>query len=324
MPSQLTDLKKQEDKQWLKDVDCRALQNTLIHLSDGFDRYFNQQNKAPRFKRKNRGSQSYSTSNGNNTIRIENNKIRLPKIGFIRFANSRKVKGKIIGATIKVTASGKYFFSIQCKEESKPLSKTNSSVGIDLGINHFAVCSDGRRIQNGRFIFQMEKKIIREQRKLSRRYIQAKKEGKDLLNAKNYQKQRIKVARLMEQVKHRREDFLNKLSTEFIKSHDVICIEDLNSQGMMMNRSLPRHISDVSWSAFIRKLEYKAEWYGKEVIKISRWYPSSQLCSSCGQNGGKRSLKVREWDCPHCFAHHDRDLNASINILNEGLNLLQT
>src|SRR5699024_2809727 len=149
-----------------------------------------------------------------------------------------------------------------------------------------------------------------------------KENGVDLLEAKNYQKQKVKVARLHEKVMNQREDYLNKLSTEIIKNHDVICMEDLNVKGMLRNQKLAKSIADVSWSAFVAKLEYKANWYHKTLVKISRWYPSSQLCSNCGHRDGRKSLEIREWKCPACHEHHDRDINASKNILAEGLRTL--
>ena len=167
----------------------------------------------------------------------------------------------------------------------------------------------------------MERKLRREQRKLSRRALIAKKNGVNLLDAKNYQKQKRKVARLQEKVTNQRIDFLNKLSTDLIKNHDIICIEDLHTKGMLRNQKLAKSISDVSWSSFVTKLQYKADWYGREVIKVDRWFPSSQICSGCGHQDGKKLLDIREWTCPICLAHHDRDLNASQNILNEGLRI---
>lgn len=168
----------------------------------------------------------------------------------------------------------------------------------------------------------MEKKLKREQRKLSRRALLAKKKGINLFEAKNYQKQKQKVAKLYEKVMNQRTDFLNKLSTEIIKNHDIICIEDLNTQSMLRNyKLLKKSISDVSWSSFVAKLQYKADWYGREIIKVDMWFPSSQICSGCGHKDGKKPLDIREWTCPICHTHHDRDINASINILTEGLRI---
>jgi putative transposase len=243
----------------------------------------------------------------------------LPKLGFVRFAKSREVEGRILHATIRRNTTGKYFVSILAETEVQPLEKTESSIGIDLGITAFAILSDGRMIDNNKFTSKMEKKLTREQRKLSKRALNAKNKGINLLDAKNYQKQKCKVARIHEKVTNQRDDFLNKLSTEIIKNHDIICIEDLNTKGMLCNHKLAKSISDVSWSAFVTKLEYKAKWYGKTIVKISRWFPSSQICSDCGHQDGKKSLEIRDWTCSVCHEHHDRDINVSKNILAEGL-----
>ncbi|HSH25757.1 MAG TPA: IS200/IS605 family element RNA-guided endonuclease TnpB [Massilibacterium sp.] len=315
--AKLTQLKK--EFVWLKEVDSIALQSSLKHLADSYTRFFKKQNKAPRFKSKKNKVQSYTTKETNHNIAIVDNKIKLPKLGLVRFAKSRDVHGRILRATVRRNPSGKYFVSILAETEVLPLEKTKSSIGIDLGITDFAIFSDGRKIDNNKFTSKMEKKLKREQRKLSRRALLAKKKGIDLLDAKNYQKQKRKVARLYEKVANQRDDFLHKLSTEVIKNHDIICIEDLNTKGMLRNRKLAKSISDVSWSSFVTKLEYKAAWYGKTIVKISRWFPSSQLCSHCGHNNGKKPLEIREWTCSACHEHHDRDVNASKNILAEGL-----
>lgn len=318
--AELTQLKK--ELEWLKEVDSIALQSSLKNLADSYLRYFKKQNKAPRFKSKKNQVQSYTTKETNNNIAIVGNKIKLPKLGLVRFAKSRNVHGRIIRATVRRNPSGKFFVSILAETEVQPLEKTESSIGIDLGITDFAILSDGKKIDNNKFTSKMEKKLKREQRKLSRRALLAKKKGIDLLDAKNYQKQRRKVARLYEKVANQRDDFLNKLSTEIIKNHDIVCIEDLNTKGMLRNHKLAKSISDVSWSAFVTKLEYKATWYGKTIVKISRWFPSSQICSDCGHQDGKKSLEIRDWTCPVCRQHHDRDINASKNILAEGLKML--
>lgn len=201
------------------------------------------------------------------------------------------------------------------------LPKTNSAIGIDLGITDFAILSDCQKVDNNKFTSKMEKKLKREQRKLSRRALLAKKKGINLFEAKKYPKQKRIAARLHEKVMNQRNDFLNELSTEIIKNHDLICMEDLNTKGMLRNHKLAKSISDVSWSSFVARLQYKADWYGREMIKIEKWFPSSQICSECGHKDGKKSLKIRKWTCPICCSHHDRDINASINILNEGLRI---
>lgn len=314
----LPNMKKSETYAWLKEVDSVALQSSIKNLEDSFNRFFKKQSKAPRFKSKKNTNQSYTTRNINNNIQIESNKVKIPKLKWVKFANSREVKGRILNATISKRPSGKYFVSLLVEETIRESPKTESSVGIDLGIKDFAILDNGTIYNNYKFTCKMEQKIKREQRKLSRKQLQAKKKGINLFEAKNYQKQKIKVARLHEKVMNQREDFLNKVSTEIIKNHDIICIEDLNVKGMLRNHKLSKSISDVSWSNFVTKLQYKADWYGKEVIKIDKWYPSSQICSSCGANSGKKTLNIRTWTCK-CGVKHDRDINASKNIKNEGL-----
>lgn len=314
----LPTMKKSDEYSWLKEVDSIALQSSIKNLEDSFTRFFKKQNMKPKFKSKKNPSQSYTTKNTSNNIQIVDNKIKLPKLKWVKFANSREIKGRILRATINKRPSGKYFVSILAEEEISELPKTNSSVGIDLGIKDFAILDNEIIYNNNKFTYKMERKIKREQRKLSRRQLQAKKKGIKLLDAKNYQKQKNKVARLHEKVTNQREDFLNKISTEIIKNHDVICIEDLNTKGMLRNRKLAKSISDVSWSSFVTKLQYKADWYGKEIVKVDRWYPSSQICSSCGINTGKKTLDIRTWAC-ECGVEHNRDINAAINIKNEGL-----
>lgn len=309
---------------YLKEVDSLALANAQLNLDKAYKNFFRDESVGfPKFKSKNHSTQSYTTNNQNGTIAIVDNKfIKLPKLKtLVSIKRHRQPQGVIKSATISRHSSGKYHVSLLCKEEIPELPKTNSAIGIDLGITDFAILSNGQKIDNHPFTSEMGQQLKREQRKLSKRALQAKKDGKKLSEAKNYQKQKRKVACLHEKVKNQRNDFLNKFSTELIKNHDVICIENLNTKGMMRNHKLAKKISDVSWSSFVIKLQYKASWYGREMIKVDRWYPSSQLCSSCGHKDGKKPLHIREWICPICHTHHDRDINASINILNEGLRL---
>ena len=306
---------------WLKEVDSLALANVQLNLQTAYKNFFRSGFGFPKFKKKSHG-QSYNTNNQNGSVALENGHIKLPKIGWVLVKAHRQISGIIKSATISMTSTGKYYVSILCETAIAQLPKTNSSVGVDLGLSDFAILSTGEKIGNKRFLNQLSKKLAKEQKILSRRYLVARKEGRKLSDSKNYQKQRMKVAKIHEKIANQRKDFLNKLSTNLIKNHDVICIEDLSSENLKKNHKLAKAIDDVSWSKFVTMLDYKANWYGKQISKISRWYPSSQICSDCGFSSGKKPLSVREWTCTNCGSHHDRDINASINILNEGLRLL--
>ncbi len=323
MSKLLTKMKQQDDTAWLRNVDSVALQASYENLFAAFEQFFKKQNRYPRFKSKKNPVQSYTTKNTNHNIAIVSKRIKLPKLGLVKFKQTCRLEGRIMRATIKYNASGTFYVSVQCEvPDFKPLPQTNEAVGIDLGITDFAILSTGRKVDNQRFTKKMEQKLKREQRNLSRRYEQAKKDNRDLKKSKNYQKQRMKVARLRERVAFQREDFLNKLSTELIRQYDIICLEDLHIKGLLKNHKLAKAISDVSWSSFVQKLMYKAKWYGREVVKVSRFYPSSQICHACGHYDCKKSLDIRAWTCPSCFTTLDRDINASRNILGEGLRIL--
>ena len=319
-----TPAKYKKEFPFLKEVDSLALANAQLHLDKAYKNFFRDKSVGfPRFKSKKNPVQSYTTNNQKGTVALIGSKfIKVPKLkSLVRIKLHRQPKGMIKSATISRHSSGKYYISLLCKEEISELPKINSAIGIDLGITDFAILSDGQKIDNHKFTSKMEKKLKREERKLSRRALLAKQKGIPLSEAKNYQKQKREVARLHEKVMNQRTDFLNKLSTEIIKNHDIICIEDLNVKGMLRNHKLARSISDVSWSSFVAKLQYKADWYGREIIKVNQWFPSSQICSECGHKDGKKPLDIREWTCPICHTHHDRDINASINILIEGLRI---
>lgn len=309
----LTQLKK--ENKWLKEPDKDALQKSLKNLDNAYQKFFKERIGYPKFKSKKNRHQSYTTSCTNNNIRFENKHIKLPKLGYVKVSDKQIPQGRILNATISQEPNGHYYCSLCCTDIEFPqYPKTNKNVGIDLGIVDFAILSDGIKIKNPRFYEKSEKKLAKLQRELSRKTI----------GGSNWNKSRIKVANLQKHISNQRKDFLQKLTTNIIKQYDIICIEDLDVQSMRETDSSVRnkHVNDVSWSEFRRMLTYKSTWYGKILSVINRYFPSSQICHCCGTNGGKKSVEIRHWICSSCGSKLDRDNNASINILNEGLRIL--
>lgn len=310
------DLKK--EYAFLKDADSRALLHARENLDIAYDKFFKEPNTGfPKFKSKHKCRWSYTTDNNNDSVRFDRNRLKLPKVGYVKVVQHREIEGRILTATIICERSGEYYASVLCEiEPPKLLPISNKNIGIDLGLKDFIICSDETRVESQKYFRKSEKKLAKAQRKFSR----TKKDSK------GHEKARIKVARCYQKIKNQRNDFLQKLSTKLIRENQIICLEDLSVKGMERNKKLAKSITDASFNKFVSMLEYKADWYGRKIVRIDRFYPSTQLCSGCGYKNesikGLRGLKFREWICPCCGEVHDRDLNASRNILKEGLKVL--
>ena len=307
----LSELKQREDFAFLKVVDSIALQQSLRDLDRGFVNFFQKRAARPVFKSKHNNHQSYRTINQGDNIRIVGKCIKLPKLGYVKIHQSMEV-GKINNVTVERTPTDKYFAVLNIEFEPQPRQNNGGCIGIDVGIKEFYSDSNGNVVSNPKYLEKTMRKLIREQRKLSRKQ----------KSSNNRNKQRVKVALVHEKITNQRNDFLQKQSTMLIRENQTICIEELKVKNMMRNHKLAQSIGSASWSKFFDMLTYKSAWYGNDVIKVPTIYPSSQTCSCCGyKNPLVKNLAIRVWECPSCHAVHNRDTNASINILSKGLQM---
>jgi putative transposase len=305
------------DFDWLKEVDSIALQQTRIDLKTAYDNFFRKLKSGQptnlKFKSKHNPKKTYRTMNVNNSIRVKDNKIKIPKLGFTRFKKSREPQGKIKSITISKNILNRYYISILCELEIEKLPMLDTQIGIDLGIKDFLITSDNFKEDNPKYLRKSELKLKKIQKIFSKR----------IKNSNRKFKQQKRLFKIHEKIRNQRLDFLHKLSTKLINENQVICLEDLAVENMVKNHKLAKSISDCSWSKFVELLKYKADWYGKTIVQINRFFPSSKLCSECGKIKENLKLEDREYICEFCGLIIDRDYNAAINILNEGLRILE-
>ena len=293
---------------WLKEVDSLALANAQMNLNTAYRNFFRDKSTGfPKFKSKKTNNFSYTTNNQKGTVYVENGYIKLPKLKSpVKIRQHRSFEGVIKSCTISKAPSGKYHISILVETEIQKLPASDMRVGIDVGIKDFAVLSNGEAYKNPKHLRKSEKRLAKLQRDLSRKQI----------GSSNRNKARIKVAKLHEKIANQRMDFLHKKSTEIIRKNQAIVIEDLKVKNLMKNHNLAKSIAEVSWSRFREMLDYKSRWYGRELIIAPPDYPSSQLCSDCGNRSSQtKDLACRVYICPECGLEIDRDYNASLNLL---------
>ena len=310
----LTLLKK--EKEFLQDVDSISLQQALRHLDTAFQNFFRDKKVGfPKFKSRKNHNRSYTTICVNHNIKLENGTVTLPKIGKIKVRQHRNIPDNYVlkSVTVSQTSSGKYYASILFEYENQvPQTEMQKFLGLDFSMHELYVDSNGNCPEFSRYYRLSEKKLKKEQRKLS----------KMVKGSRNREKQRVRVSKLHEKVVNQRKDFLHKQSRQIANAYDCVCIENLNMQAMSQSLNFGKSVSDNGWGMFTAFLKYKLEELGKRLVKIDKFFASSQICSACGyQNSETKDLSVREWICPCCQTHHNRDINAAVNIRNEGMRI---
>lgn len=299
----VTALKRQSEYAWLKESDSQVLQAKVEDLDRSFANFFNKRARYPRFKKR-RGHQSIRWPQ---RFKFEGDRVYLPKVGWVKTVLHRPLEGTPKSITVSKTKSGEYYVSVLCEVEVSVLPNGKPPVGVDLGLKDFAVLSTGEKVEHPKYLRKAERRLKKLQQRLSR-----KKKG-----SANREKARLLVARQHEHVARQRSDFLHKLSRRLVAEHGTIHLEDLNIRGMLANHKLAKSIADSGWGMLGRLCEYKAEWYGSQILRADRFYPSSKTCSVCGYVSHDLTLSDRFWTCGSCGAHHDRDINAAINLLHK-------
>jgi len=302
----LSQLKKQEEYEWLKEINSQSLQASLVNLETAYLRFFKKLSKFPRFKSKKNKNSFHIPQN----VLVEDNILHIPKFKKgVKFIKHRKIKGNVLNASITKLPSGKYYVSLVCKEQYQPKPKTNKQIGIDLGLKDQLITSNGEKFKNHKYFKKYERELAKNQKHLSK-----KQKGSN-----RYKKQRIKVAKIHEKITNSRMDNLHKISHNLVSNYDIICIENLNVKEMIKDFYLSKSIQDIAWGTLINFLKYKCQYNNKQLITIDRFYPSSKSCHICDYINQDLKLKGREWACKNCETIHDRDINAAKNILKQGL-----
>jgi putative transposase len=300
-------IKKLDEYKWLKEVNSQSLQMSVRNLDNAFTKFFREKTGFPKWKSRKNPVQSFQIPQYY-SVDFVKNKVKLPKVGNVKASFSREFDGTPKTATVSRTPTNKYFISILVEDgqelPKKEMFSESTTIGVDVGIKDFAILSNGEKIENPKYLKNSLKKLKTLSRKVS----------KKKLGSNNWRKAKLRLSRLHEKITNQRNDFHHKLSKKLVCENQAIALENLNVSGMVKNHCLAQSISDAGWSSFVTKLEYKAEWFGKTILRIGRFEPSSKLCNVCGYHNRELTLAVREWICPECNTIHDRDINAATNI----------